>query len=90
MVPERRITTVLQVQVSTDGGATWDNVGDPIPRFDGTDRWKPHSVSLDGYVGQPGVLVGVLGISDHGNDIHLDDLAVEIKATYGHFVKRKL
>ncbi len=70
---------LLQVQVSTDGGATWGNVGDPIPRFDGTDSWQPHSVNLDGYAGQPGVLVGVLGISAHGNDIHLDDIALEIQ-----------
>ena len=70
---------LLQVQVSTDGGATWGNVGDPISRFDGTDSWKSHSVSLDSYVGQSGVLVGLLGISAHGNDIHLDDLALEIK-----------
>ena len=69
----------LQVQVSTDGGANWSPVGSEIPRYDGTTGWKQHSVSLDGYVGQPGVLVGVLGISAHGNDIHLDDLAVEIK-----------
>jgi hypothetical protein len=70
---------LLQVQVSTDGGATWGNVGDPIPRFDGTDSWQPHLVSLDSYVEQPGVLVGVLGISAHGNDIHLDDIALEIQ-----------
>ncbi len=70
---------LLQVQVSTDGGATWGNVGDPISRFDGTASWKSHSVSLDSYLGQPAVLVGLLGISAHGNDIHLDDLAVEIK-----------
>jgi hypothetical protein len=70
---------LVQVQVSTDGGATWGNVGDPIPRFDGTDSWQLHSVSLDSYVGQTGILVGLLGISAHGNDIHLDDLAVEIK-----------
>ena len=70
---------LLQVQVSTDGGTTWGNAGDPIPRFDGTNSWKSHSVSLDSYAGQAGVLVGLLGISAHGNDIHLDNLAVEIK-----------
>ena len=70
---------LLQVQVSTDGGATWGKAGDPISRFDGTDSWKSHSVSLDSYLGQPSVLVGLLGISAHGNDLHLDDLALEIK-----------
>ena len=69
----------LQVQVSTDSGANWSPVGSEIPRYDGTTGWKQHSVSLDGYVGQPAVLVGLLGISAHGNDLHLDDLAVEIK-----------
>ena len=71
---------LLQIQVSTDGGTTWGNVGDPISRFDGTASWKSHSVSLDSYLGQPAVLVGLLGISAHGNDIHLDDFFVEIKA----------
>jgi hypothetical protein len=70
----------LQVQVSTDGAASWSPVGSEIPRYDGTTGWKQHSVSLDNYVGLPGVLVGLLGISAHGNDIHLDDLAVEIKS----------
>jgi hypothetical protein len=69
----------LQVQVSTDGGANWSPVGSEIPRYDGTTGWKRHSVSLDTYVGQTGILVGMLGISAHGNDIHLDDLAFEIK-----------
>jgi hypothetical protein len=69
----------LQVQVSTDSGANWSPVGSEIPRYDGTTGWKQHSVSLDSYIGQPGVLVGLIGISAHGNDIHLDDLALEIK-----------
>jgi hypothetical protein len=71
----------LQVQVSTDSGANWIPVGSEIPRYDGTTGWKQHSVSLDGYIGQPAVLVGLLGISAHGNDIHLDDLALEIKVS---------
>ncbi len=70
---------LLQVQVSTDGGATWGNVGGPISRFDGTDSWESHMVGLDSYLGQSAVLVGLLGISAHGNDIHLDDLALEFK-----------
>jgi hypothetical protein len=68
----------LQVQVSTNGGATWTSVGLEIPRYDGSTGWKRHTVSLDEYAGQSGVLVGLLGISAHGNDIHLDDIAMEI------------
>lgn len=68
----------LQVQVSTDGGANWTPVGLEIPRYDESTGWKQHSVSLDGYAGQSGVMVGLLGISAHGNDLHLDDLSVEI------------
>ncbi len=66
----------VQVQVSTDGGTTWVDVGDPISRYDGSGpAWKAHSVDLSAYAGQD-VMLGFLGISAYGNDIHLDDIVV--------------
>lgn len=68
----------VQVQVSTDGGTTWTNVGDPISRYDGSGpAWKEHKVNLSAYAGQSNVLIGFLGISAYGNDIHLDDITVK-------------
>ncbi len=69
----------LQVQVSTDGGTTWINVGAIIPRYDSTATppfWTQYTTDLSAYVGQS-VLVGLLGVSAYGNDIHVDDIVVE-------------
>ncbi len=64
----------LQVQVSTNGGTTWTNVGAAIPRYDGSTGWKQHTVDLSAYASQPDLRVGFLGISAYGNDIHIDDV----------------
>ncbi|MFN2226716.1 MAG: hypothetical protein ACK2UY_10420, partial [Anaerolineae bacterium] len=69
-----------QVQVSTDGGTTWDNVGAPVNRYDGSTGWAQHTVDLGGYVGMSDVMLGFLGISAYGNDVHVDDILFE-----GHF-----
>ncbi len=67
----------IQVQVSTDGGATWQNVGTAINRYDGTVGWKRHDVPLTGYSGSPtSVMLGFLGISAYGNDCHIDDVGL--------------
>ncbi|MCX7854739.1 MAG: carboxypeptidase-like regulatory domain-containing protein, partial [Anaerolineae bacterium] len=66
----------LQVQVSTNGGASWTNVGSPIPRYDGSTGWKEHVVDLSAYGNQPDLRVGFLGISGYGNDIHIDDVVL--------------
>ncbi len=74
----------VQVQVSLDGGATWENVGTPISRYDGSGpAWKQHTVDLSAYVGQSSVMVGFLGISAYGNDIHLDDITLTGKICGG-------
>jgi hypothetical protein len=65
----------IQVQVSTNG-TTWTNVGTAVSRDDGSTGWKQHTVSLNAYIGLPGVQVGFLGISAFGNDAHLDDVVV--------------
>jgi uncharacterized repeat protein (TIGR01451 family) len=69
------------VQVSTDGGTTWVNVGAPIPRYDGSTGWKQHVVDLSAYAGQPDVRLGFLGISAYGNDVHIDDVVVSAPPT---------
>jgi uncharacterized repeat protein (TIGR01451 family) len=71
----------LQVQVSTDGGTTWVDVGAPIPRYDGSTGWKQHVVDLSAYAGQPDVRLGFLGISAYGNDVHIDDVVVSAPPT---------
>ncbi|MCP4541744.1 MAG: hypothetical protein GY832_31820 [Chloroflexi bacterium] len=68
----------LQVQISTDG-SIWHDVSASIPRYNGSTGWMSHTVSFKPYMG-PGydtVRVGLLGISEHGNDIHLDDVLFE-------------
>ena len=70
-------TDRVQVQVSTDGGATWQNVGTAVNRYDTSSGWKLHSIQLTGYSGSTSdVRLGLLGISSYGNDVHLDDLSV--------------
>jgi hypothetical protein len=67
----------VQVQVSTDGGTTWIDVGPAILRYvAGVYAWQEHSIDLSVFAGEPSVLVGFLGTSDFGNDCHLDDIRV--------------
>ncbi len=69
----------LQVQVSTNGGTSWTDVGAPVSRYDGSTGWAQEVVDLSSYTG-PGntdVRVGFLGISEYGNDVHIDDMAVQ-------------
>jgi hypothetical protein len=68
----------VQLQLSTDAGATWVTVGQPVFRSDGSTGWKRHAASITAYTG-PGmtdVRIGLLGDSGYGNDIHIDDVAV--------------
>jgi uncharacterized repeat protein (TIGR01451 family) len=71
----------VQVQVSTNGGTTWVDVGAPIPRYDGSTGWKQHTVDLSAYAGQSDVRIGFLGISGWGNDVHIDDVVVSAPPT---------
>jgi hypothetical protein len=68
----------LQIQVSTDAGSTWNNVGAPVPRYNGASGWAKHTVNIDAYTGtgMTDVRIGLLGMSKYGNDIHIDDFAV--------------
>ncbi len=64
----------IQVQVSLNG-TTWTDVGSAIPRYDGSTGWKEHIIDLSSYMGQS-IYIGILGISDYGNDCHIDDLSL--------------
>jgi|GEM_PF-1634623 len=69
----------LQVQISTDGGTTYTNVGAPILRFDSNSwiaNWQKHTVDLSAYAGQSNVRIAFLGISAYGRNIFLDDVTV--------------
>jgi|GEM_PF-4507975 len=66
----------LQPQISIDGGSSWANLGSPVYRYDGTSGWAQVSLDMSSYLGQSSVLIGFLGTSAYGNDIHLDDVLV--------------
>lgn len=67
----------IQVQISTDGGSNWQNVGDPIMREDGTEQWTQHTINLAGITGSlDDVRVGFLGTSGYGDDMFIDDVVV--------------
>jgi subtilisin family serine protease len=69
---------LVQPQLSSDGGATWIDVGDAIPRYHPTLGWRAHHINLDAHTG-PGmsdIRIGFLGVSGFGNDIHIDDITV--------------
>ncbi len=64
-----------QVQVSTDGGSNWINVGSAIDRYSATEGWIQHTLDLSAYKGQT-VILGFVGISEYGNNMYLDDVSV--------------
>ena len=75
-------TDQVRVMVCTNGSCTaktdWVYASAPIYRYDGTNGWKEHIVDLSAFTG-PGmtdVRFGFLGISDYGNDTHIDDVAL--------------
>ena len=65
----------VQVQVSTDGGTSWSNVGTAFDRYAAASGWTVHAVDLNAYVGQS-VNVGFLAISQYGNNMFLDAVSV--------------
>jgi len=64
----------VQAQVSTGWGA-WTNVGAAVSRYAASPGWSQVTVDLTAYRGKT-VRLGFLGISAHGNDCSLDDVAV--------------
>ncbi|MCB8987645.1 MAG: S8 family serine peptidase [Ardenticatenaceae bacterium] len=67
----------VQLQISTDGGTNWNNVGSPIPRQD-TGGWQQYSFDLSAYggAGMTNVRLGLLATSGFGCNISIDDVAV--------------
>ncbi len=69
----------VQVQASTDGGMSWDDLGGPISRYDagcGAGCWQRHAVDLSAYIGMSGVRLGLVAITEFGNNIFVDDVSV--------------
>jgi M6 family metalloprotease-like protein len=66
----------IQPQISTNGGSSWTDLGSPVYRYDGTTGWAEVTRDLSAYRGQSNVLIGFLGISGYGNDIHIDEMVV--------------
>ncbi len=64
----------IQIQVSLNGN-DWTNVGSAISRYDGSTGWKEHSFDFSSYIGQS-IYIGILGISEFGNDCHIDDVSL--------------
>ena len=74
----------IQVQISTDGGTNYTTVLGTISRYDGSTGWKFHSIDLAAYSGQTNVRLGLLAISDFGNNMYLDDVKVGPPTTYSY------
>ena len=66
----------VQVQVSTDSGSNWTDVGDPVSRYQASSSWLLHTVDLSAYAGLADIRLAFHGITAYGNDCHLDDIAV--------------
>ncbi len=67
----------IQVQISTDGGTNYTAVLTTVSRYDGSTGWKQHTVDLLAYGGQSAVRLGFLAISAFGDNMFIDDVAVE-------------
>jgi uncharacterized repeat protein (TIGR01451 family) len=69
----------VQVQVSTDAGMSWVDLGGPISRYDagcGVACWRRQALDVSAYIGLPAVRFGLVGITEYGNNIFVDDLSV--------------
>ena len=80
----------IQVQVSTDRGSNWTNLGSEIYRIDGSTGWKKHIVSLDDYKGISDLRIGFLGVSKEGYNIYLDDITANIASVSDPVTEVKL
>jgi uncharacterized repeat protein (TIGR01451 family) len=68
----------IQVQVSTDGGATFHDLpGASYARYSNSEGWSQHVISLTAYAGQGNVRIGFLGVSAFGHDMYIDDVGIQ-------------
>jgi hypothetical protein len=86
---DRNLWDALAVRVSTDCGQTWteefykenrelsttghNESGYFVPS---DSQWRTETVNLDGYIGQPAVIVAFENISGYGNVLYIDDVEV--------------
>jgi hypothetical protein len=68
----------VQVQMSTNGGSGWTDVGTAVSRYNGSTGWAQHTIDLSAYAGMSNLKLAFHGISDYGNDCHIDDIAIQI------------
>ena len=66
----------IQVQVSTDGGSTWINVGTAVNRYKSIPGWEKHTVSLDAFKGAADLRIAFLASSQFGRNMYLDEITV--------------
>lgn len=84
-------TDQLDVNISTDCGATWTTIwsqSDPqlatagalssafTPTSGSATQWRTENVSLSAYLGQPEVIVSFKAISGYGNNLFLDNINI--------------
>ncbi len=67
----------VQVEVSTDGGTTFNDVGEPIYRYTGSTGWTQHIVDLSIYDNASSVRVSFEGVNYGGYYMYIDDVAVQ-------------
>lgn len=65
----------IQVQINQIQ-ETWENVGEPIIRYSSLSGWQQHTINLSAYADNSYLFLGFLGISEYGNDIHIDNIVV--------------
>lgn len=66
-----------RVQIMTQYNQQWVNVGSPVIRAEAPyGEWRKHTISLSDYAGLSYVAVAFLGISEYGNDIHIDNVVI--------------
>lgn len=70
----------VQVQVSTDGAVTWQDIGSPIPTASYATGWKRFSVPLDGFTGSAAsVFIGLEATqTGYGEAVQIDNLELSV------------
>jgi len=66
-----------RVQIMGYNNQIYSNVGDPVIRPQAPyGEWRQHTISLNQYAGLNYVKIAFLGISEYGNDIHIDNVEI--------------
>ena len=65
-----------RVQIQVNDGNGWVDVGAPVSRYRSAYGWELHFVDLSAYANQI-VKVAFLGISEHGKQFYIDDVAIQ-------------